>query len=292
MPGPSDGPPRATPQEEGSGEPARRSMWAMGDYDRFARATVWELGSLLADACDITRGQRVLDVAAGTGNVAIRAALKGASVVASDLTPEHFVAGRRGAADAGVTLEWIEGDAEALPFDDSSFDVVTSCLGAMFAPDHQRVADELVRVCRPAGTIGLIAFTPEGTGGEFFGLLAPYLPPAPPDAASPLSWGDEAYVRTLFGDRVERLHFSRHTYVERATSPHDYVRLLQETFPPLVAIRTDLVDSPERRDELDRTFLDAVVRWTGGRHTGPIEVPYEVLIVVGTCVIPATERWR
>src|SRR5690606_2450118 len=128
---------------------ARRSMWAMGDYDRFARATVWELGSLLADACDITRGQRVLDVAAGTGNVAIRAALKGASVVASDLTPEHFVAGRRGAAGAGVTLEWIEGDAEALPFDDSSFDVVTSCLGAMFAPDHQRVADELVRVCRP-----------------------------------------------------------------------------------------------------------------------------------------------
>jgi ubiquinone/menaquinone biosynthesis C-methylase UbiE len=218
----------------------------MGDYDRFARATVWELGSLLADACRIRTGQRVLDVAAGTGNVAIRAALKGASVVASDLTPEHFVAGRRGAAEAGVNLEWIEGDAAALPFDDASFDVVTSCIGAMFAPNHQRVADELVRVCRPGGTIGLIAFTPEGIGGEFFALLAPYLPPPPPGASSPILWGDEAHVRDLFGSQLHPLTVTRHTYVERAPSPQDYCRLFQDTFPPLVAIRGNLEEAPDQ----------------------------------------------
>ena len=95
-------------------------MWGMGDYDRFARATVWELGRRLVDACGIKPGDRVLDVAAGTGNVAIRAAMKGASVVACDLTPEHFACGRRGAEAAGATLEWIEGDAEALPFGDSA----------------------------------------------------------------------------------------------------------------------------------------------------------------------------
>lgn len=263
------------------GNAAQRAMWAMGDYDRFARATVWELGALLADACGIHAGQRVLDVAAGTGNVAIRAALKGASVVASDLTPEHFVAGRRGAAAAGVDLEWIEGDAQALPSEDASFDVVTSCFGAMFAPDHQRVADELVRVCRPAGTIGLIAFTPEGIGGEFFGLLAPYMPPPPPGATPPLLWGDEAHVRALFGGRLKPLTMTRHTYVERASSADDYHSLFKDTFPPLVAIRESLQDSPQRRDELDRSFLDAIVRWSGGRRAGPIEVAYEFLLAIG-----------
>ena len=163
---------------------AHRAMWALGDYDRFARATVWELGPVLVDACGITRGHHVLDVAAGTGNVAIRAAIAGASVVASDLTPEHFEAGRRAAASMGTTLTWSEGDAEALPFGDATFDVVTSCFGAMFAPNHRAVADELVRVCRPGGTIGMMNFTPEGTGGEFFSLLAPYAP-APPPGADP-----------------------------------------------------------------------------------------------------------
>jgi len=259
---------------------AFRAMWAAGDYERFARATVWELGPVLVDACGVTAGERVLDVAAGTGNVAIRAAQRGAAVVASDLTPEHFVAGRRGAAAAGVDLEWIEGDAEALPFDDSTFDVVTSCFGAMFAPNHQAVADELVRVCRPGGTIGLINFTPEGIGGEFFALLAPYAPPPPPGAAPPLLWGDETHVRTLFGNRVDPLTMSRHTYIERAPSPQDYCRLFMETFGPLVAIRASLEHTPERRAELDQTFSDAIIRWNHGRAAGPVEIVYEYMLVV------------
>ena len=137
-------------------------MWALGDYHTFAKQTVWELGPVLVAACGISAGQRVLDVAAGTGNVAIRAAEAGAQVVASDLTPENFEAGRREASAREVELEWVEADAEALPFVDGEFDVVTSSFGAMFAPDHQKVADELLRVCRPGGTIGMINFTPEG----------------------------------------------------------------------------------------------------------------------------------
>jgi ubiquinone/menaquinone biosynthesis C-methylase UbiE len=256
-------------------------MWAMGDYDRFARATTWDLGPLLVDACGISPGHRVLDVAAGTGNVAIRAAMKGAAVVACDLTPEHFEQGRRGAAAAGVDLEWIEGDAEALPFDDSTFDVVTSCFGAIFAPDHRAVADELLRVCRPGGTIGLMNFTPEGTGGEFFALLASYAPAPPEGARSPLLWGSEEYVRELFGSRVSRLALHRHSYVERASSPENYCRLFMEAFGPLVAIRGALDSEPERLAELDRRFLQAVVRWNGGRSAGPVEIPYEYLLVVG-----------
>src|SRR5918993_927578 len=158
---------------------AHRAMWASGDYHRFATATVWELGPVLVGACGISAGQRVLDVASGTGNVAIRAAKTGATVVASDLTPENFEAGRGAAADEGVEVEWREADAEALPFPDGTFDAVTSCFGAIFGPDHRAVANELVRVCRPGGTIGMINFTPNGAGGDFFRLLARYAPPLP-----------------------------------------------------------------------------------------------------------------
>jgi ubiquinone/menaquinone biosynthesis C-methylase UbiE len=255
-------------------------MWAMGDYDRFARAAVWELGPLLVEACGVTRGQRVLDVAAGTGNVAIRAAKAGALVVASDLTPEHFDAGRRAAAAQGVELEWVEGDAEALPFDDATFDVITSCFGAMFAPNQQAVANELVRVCRPGGTIGMMNFTPEGTGGEFFALLASYAPPPPPGAASPLIWGNEGYVRRLFGDRVTFRALSRRTYRERAESPEGYCQLFMEAFGPLVAIRASLRDHAGRQAELDRALLDGVIRWNRGRAEGPVDIPYEYLLVV------------
>jgi 2-polyprenyl-6-hydroxyphenyl methylase/3-demethylubiquinone-9 3-methyltransferase len=252
----------------------------MGDYDRFARATTWDLGPVLVNACGVTRAHRVLDVAAGTGNVAIRAAMQGASVVACDLTPEHFASGRRGAAAAGVNVEWIEGDAEALPFDDGTFDVVTSCFGAMFAPDHRAVADELLRVCRPGGTIGLMNFTPEGTGGEFFALLASYAPPPPAGAQSPLLWGSEEYVRTQFGSRVSRIALSRQSYIERAPSPAKYCQLFMEAFGPIVAIRGGLDDA--RRAEFDRRFLEAVVGWNGGRSAGPVEIPYEYLLVVAT----------
>jgi ubiquinone/menaquinone biosynthesis C-methylase UbiE len=258
---------------------AHRAMWALGDYHSFAASTVWELGPVLVDACRITRGQRVLDVAAGTGNVAIRAAMTGATVVASDLTPENFDSGRRAARAAGAEVEWVEGDAERLPFEDEQFDVVTSCFGAMFAPDQQKVAGELARVCRAGGTIGMINFTAESRGGEFFGLLAPYAPPPQPGAPSPLMWGNEEHVRTLFGERVASLELSRREYVERAESARAYLELFKRTFGPMVAIYASL--TPDRAAALDRDFLEFVRRANRGGQDDAVQIPYEYLLVVG-----------
>ena len=253
------------------------TIWALGDYHAFAKATVWELGQVLVDACGIGPGQRVLDVASGTGNTAIRAAEAGATVVASDLTPENFEAGRREAAARGVALEWVEADAQALPFGDAEFDAVTSSIGAIFAPDHQAVADELVRVCRPGGTIGMLNFTPEGLATEFFGVFGPYAPPpAGPD--SPMLWGSEERVRALFGERVEWVELRRGEYAERAESPEAWVRLYEETFGPLVALRGALADDPARRDALDRDFRAFAER----ANTGDVaaEWVFEYLVAV------------
>ena len=147
-----------------------RQAWAAGDYHRFASDLVWDLGAELVSACGIRPGDRVLDVAAGSGNVALRAAAAGAAVVASDLTPENFAAGRRAAQRSGLAIDWVQADAEDLPFADAEFDVVTSSVGAMWAPDHQLVADELVRVCRPGGTIGMINFAADGLLAGFLSL--------------------------------------------------------------------------------------------------------------------------
>jgi ubiquinone/menaquinone biosynthesis C-methylase UbiE len=257
-----------------------RAMWGVGDYHRFATETIWSLGPVLVEACGIAAGDRVLDVAAGSGNVAIRAAETGATVVASDLTPENLDAGRRAAEAAGTKLDWVEADAERLPFGDREFDVVTSNLGAIFAPDHQAVADEMARVCRPGGTIGMINFTPEGLGGEFFALLGDYAPPPPEGALSPLFWGREEHVRELFGDHVEELELSRGQYVERSTGgPSAYCDLFRETFGPLIAVRASL--GPDRAAALDRDLLDFATRANRRPGEGPAEYPYEYLLVVG-----------
>jgi ubiquinone/menaquinone biosynthesis C-methylase UbiE len=257
---------------------ATRAAWALGDYHRFAKQTIWEQGKVLVRACGISTGQRVLDVAAGTGNTAIRAAEAGAEVVASDLTPENFEAGRREAEARGVELEWVEADAEALPFADSEFDVVTSSFGAIFAPDHRAVADEMLRVCRPGGTIGMLNFTPEGLISDFFAALAPYMPP--PQALPPALWGSEQHVRELFGDRVESLQMTRSHYVERADSPRDYRELFKQTFGPVVGIYASLAEEPERAAALDRDFLEFAMRANSGPPEGPAEYRYEYLLVV------------
>jgi ubiquinone/menaquinone biosynthesis C-methylase UbiE len=259
---------------------ATRAAWARGDYHRFAKETVWELGEVLVRACGISPGQRVLDVAAGTGNTAIRAAAAGAEVVASDLTPENFEAGRREAEARGVKLEWVEADAEALPFADGEFDVVASSLGAIFAPDHRAVADEMLRVCRRGGTIGMLNFTPEGLISDFFGVLAPYMPPPPARALPPALWGSEEHIRELFGDRVETLEMTRRHYVERASSPRDYRELFKEAFGPVVAIYASLAEEPERAAALDRDFLEFATRANSGPPAGPAGYRYEYLLVV------------
>jgi len=260
-----------------SAKQAAGAMWALGDYHRFAKATTWAVGPELVDAAGVTAGQRVLDVATGTGNVAIRAAEKGASVVASDLASENFAAGRREADERGIDLEWVEADAEALPFEDGEFDVVTSAFGAMFAPDHGRVAGELLRVCKPGGTIAIASFTPDGLGGEFFELVGRFAPPLLPGAQPPLLWGVEEYVTELFGDTLEPLVLTRRTYLESAESPEAYVQLFRETFGPIVALLAAL---GVRAGELERDLLDFAVRANQGTD-GRAEYRYEYLLAVG-----------
>jgi ubiquinone/menaquinone biosynthesis C-methylase UbiE len=257
-----------------------RAVWRLGDYHRFAREQMWEVGPVIVAACRIAPGHRVLDVAAGSGNVAIRAAQAGAEVVASDITPENLEAGRKEAKSLGVALEWVEADAQALPFADEEFDVVTSSFGAIFAPDHQKVADELLRVCRPGGTIGLTSFPPGGLAEDIFGVVAPYMPAPPPDAQSPLLWGTEDHLQQLFGDRVESLETSEKTFTERAPSPQEYVDLYKETFGPVVSVYEALRDEPDHAARLDREFLDFAHRANRGAPDGWAEYPYEYLLVV------------
>ena len=258
-----------------------RRMWALGDYHRFASDLIWDLGALLVEACGISPGQRVLDVAAGSGNTAIQAAEAGAEVVASDLTPENFEAGRREAAARGVRLEWVEADAEALPFADGEFDVVTSSFGAMWAPNQQAVADELVRVCKRGGTIGMVNFTPEGLLGGFLDVFAPYVPAPPPGALPPTSWGREDHVRKLFGDRLESLELTRKDYAEHAASPESYWAFYRDTFGPVVAVLAGLADEPAKAAAFERDFLEFATRSNSGDPDGPAEYRFEYLLVVG-----------
>lgn len=262
----------------GAGAEAGESVWALGDYHRFARATIWERGAELVEACGISAGQRVLDVAAGSGNTAIRAAQAGAEVVASDATSANFEAGRREADEQGVELDWVEADAQRLPFDDGAFDVVTSSFGVMFAPDHRVAAAELIRVCRPGGTIGLLAFTPEGLFTDFLDALAAYGPN--PEGDPPPLWGSEEHVRSLLGERVAELEMTRHHYTERAASPAAYAALFKETFGPVVAIFEALSADHERYAAAEHDLLAFAERANGGEPGGEAEYRYEYLRVL------------
>jgi SAM-dependent methyltransferase len=239
-----------------------RAMWALGDYPAVAAEVLPQLGEVLVAACDVAVGDEVLDVAAGSGNAAIPAALNGADVVACDLTPELFVAGRARAAERRADVEWVEADAEALPFTTGQFGVVLSCIGVMFAPHHQAAADELVRVCRPGGTIGLLSWTPDGFVGQMFAGMAPFAPaPPPPGAQPPPLWGDPDHVRALLGDRVTDVTTRRQTItVDRFSTTADWLNYFKVNYGPTVAVYRSLAADPQRVAELDRELLTVASR--------------------------------
>jgi ubiquinone/menaquinone biosynthesis C-methylase UbiE len=233
-----------------------RALWAKGDYPAVAAELIPSLGPELVRAAGVRPGDKVLDVAAGSGNAAIPAALAGAVVTASDLTPELFDAGRRIATDRGAELEWVEADAEALPFADDSFDVVMSCVGAMFAPHHQATADELLRVVRPGGTVAMINWTPEGLIGNLFKTMKPYAPPPPPGASPAPLWGDENHIRELFGDRVADLTMRRQIVVlDHCDEPAEFHEYWKRNYGPTIAAYAFNADQPDRVEALDRDFL-------------------------------------
>ncbi len=257
-----------------------RAMWASGDYPSMVETFLTPLGPRLVEACGIGPGQRVLDVAAGTGNASIPAAQAGADVVASDLTPELFEAGRARAAAAGVELEWAEADAENLPFEDASFDVVISSIGIMFAPHHQDAADELVRVCRPGGTVGLLSWTPEGMIGALFRAMGSFMPTPPPGAQPPPLWGSEDHLRELFGDRVE---FERHRRemldITAFDRPNDYGEHFKGRYGPTIAARANAVKEG-RAEEFDQAVVDFCEEWNRGSADGA-RFEKEYLLSVG-----------
>ena len=258
-----------------------RKMWASGDYPNMVETFLTPLGPRLAEACRVDPGTRVLDVAAGTGNAAIPAALAGAHVTASDLTPELLEAGRARAAAAGVELDWVEADAERLPFDDESFDVVMSSIGVMFAPHHQLAADELVRVCKPGGTIGLLSWTPEGMIGALFRTIGPFAPAPPPGASPPPLWGSEAHLGELLGDRVEQRSVSRGvldvTAFERA---HDYGEHFKAFYGPTIAAQRN-ARANGREAEFERALDAFCDEWNRGTASRA-RFDMEYLLTVGT----------
>ena len=219
---------------------SHQATWAAGDYAAIAELIDEIPPPHLLDRVGIETGQTVLDVATGTGNVAVRAAAAGAAVVGLDLTPELFETARPRAEELGVEVEWVEGDAEELPYADATFDRVVSAFGVQFTPQHALAAAELVRVCKPDGVIGLCNWTPEGKVGELFSIMSRYLPPAPGYASPPPLWGDEAHVRGLFADAEVELEFERATTPFRFDSAEHYAAFFETNYGPMVKARERL----------------------------------------------------
>ena len=251
-----------------------RATWSAGNYDAVAEG-IWEVGGVIVDRVEIRQGEEVLDVACGTGNATIRAALAGGTVTGLDLTPELFDAARRRAVEAGAEVRWMEGDAEALPFDAASFDVVISTFGVMFAPRHRVAAAELARVLRPGGRIGLEAWTPEGTVGRLFRALAAHLPPPAKIASPPTLWGVEAHVRELFdGHGGVELAFDRRRLaldpdIDRAEAIEFYLA----SFGPLLRARA-LLEPQGRWQAAEADIRPAIENMLAD--------PPEYLVVMGT----------
>jgi ubiquinone/menaquinone biosynthesis C-methylase UbiE len=258
-----------------------RAMWALGDYPAVARDIVGDLGPVLVQASGVGPGERVLDVAAGSGNASIPAAAAGATVIASDLTPELFDTGRKAAAAAGVEVDWHQADAEALPYPDASFDTVLSCLGVMFAPHHQAGADELVRVLRPGGTLGLLSWTPEGFIGQMFATMKPYAPAPPPGAQPPPLWGNEEHVRALLGDRVTEVSASKASLVvDEFATPAAFRDYFKANYGPTIAVYRAIADEKELVAALDRELEQLARRFDRGTSGSPV-LDWEYLLL--TC---------
>ena len=257
-------------------ENKHRTLWGLGDYAAVAAEVVAPLGPELVAATGIGAGMRVLDVAAGTGNAAIAAALAGADVVATDLVPDLLKRGQQLAAARGVGLMWREANAEALPFAANEFDAVISAIGVMFAPHHQQSADELVRVCRPGGTIGVLSWTPEGFIGQMFATMRPFVPAPPAGVSPPPLWGNPDHVRALLGDRVTDLVTERRTLsVDRFKDGAGFRDYFKAHYGPTIVAYRGIEGDPARVAELDAALAELGDTYLAGTS----EMVWEYLVV-------------
>lgn len=214
-----------------------RATWAAGDWDSFSRLLA-PVGELVIGRAELAPGIELLDVGTGSGGtIAIPAAHAGAKVVGLDITPELLEHARRHAADADVEVEWIEGDAAELPFEDASFDRVVSTFGAMFAPDHARAAAELVRVCRPGGKVLMTSWVNDGFVGEMFQLTGAFMPPPPPGVEPPPLWGVEQHVEEMFAPAGASPSIARESVAFEFSSVEDAVDAYATEFGPFVMAR-------------------------------------------------------
>lgn len=267
-----------TPVDLAAVKERQQKTWATGDYAVVASRIVL-VSERLADAADLRAGSTVLDVACGNGNATLAAARSGVHAVGVDYVPALLKGGRERAATEGLDVEFRLGDAEALPADDGSFDAVLSVFGSMFAPDHQRVASEIVRVTRPGGTVALASWTPDGFIGEMFRVLTSHVP-APTGVASPLLWGTEQHLSDLFGDSAAGLRSRRRTFTFRFTSPEDFVGFFRRWYGPTLKAFEALDD--RGRASLAADLVDLAQRCDRNRDGGSIALPSAYLETVLT----------
>lgn len=255
----------------------QQAAWASGDYARIG-VTLQIVGETLAEALDLPAGATALDVAAGNGNVSLALARRGAAVLSTDYVPALLDRGQRRAEAEGLPVVFQVADAEALPFADGSFDAVTSTFGVMFAPDQDRAAAEILRVCRHGGRIGLANWTPDSFIGEVFHTLGRYIPP-PAGLKPPSRWGDRAWIEATFGPSAASLTFTPKPFVFRYTSPQDFLDEFRRFYGPIHKAFLAL-DAPGQHG-LEGDLLDAMARFNSATD-GTLRLPSEYAEIVVT----------
>ena len=276
MPSPQGVPP-STPPDLSAVKAKQQAAWSAGDYAIVGR-TLQIVGENLCEAVNLRAGERVLDVAAGNGNATLAAARHFAEVTSTDYVPGLLERGRARAEAEGLQVTFREADAEALPFADSTFDVVLSTFGVMFTPDQARAAREMLRVCRPGGRIGLANWTPGSFIGELFKVLGRYLPPAA-GLRSPALWGTEERLKELFSDAEASIQATPRFFNFRYRSPAHWMEVFRTFYGPVN--RAFLALDTPRQDELERDILNLLARFDRG-GAGGLVVPSEYLEVVVT----------
>lgn len=251
----------------------QRALWDTGEYSALS-PFIADVGERVAARARVERGMEVLDVACGTGNAALPAARAGARVTGLDFVPKFLRQAQEKAEAEGLEIEWMEGDAENLPFEDGRFDRVLSTFGHMFAPRHQRTASEMARVCRRGGAIVLATWLPDGTIGEIFKAGAEYMPPPPDYASPPILWGHKDHVRELFAGVASAFEFERHVNRIQWESVEGWADFFMTHFPLMAAARTTLGD---RFGELRERVIGIWTRANEARN-GRLSLPQQYLL--------------